>query len=153
MRQAVDNAAPGATNTTDLLVGFKTTLGLTAQGTLPDFTIYRIHLKVAIAMHETAAAANNGASVAVYVDSFNQVALPAFVNPYDQQWLVFDEAYISEAKMNGGVTPFNVVHTYDVRARRRVMNITDTLIIQIDAIGAAVLDSYSYVLSCLVRTS
>ena len=145
----VNDVAPPATVNLDLLAQFRTTMGQLAN--LPGFTVERIHLRLNIQMTESSVAANNGTFIAIWVDSINQVQLAASARPYDQQWLVFDQAYIGEAKMNGGTTPFYVNRLFDVRARRRIMNISDTLWLQLAAIGTATLAQYSLTMSTLLR--
>jgi len=151
VRQAFNNAAPGAQNDTDLLAGYLTTTGLLASAN--ELVVERIHLLVAVVFTVATAGANNGVSIAVWVDSRNQARLSAQANPYDQQFLVFDEAYVGEALQNGGVTPFNIVKRYDVRARRKIPSVTDTLWLQLSQIGTITLTSYSVVQSVLLRSS
>lgn len=151
IREAFNNAAPAAQNDTDLMANYLVTTGQLAQGN--EMVLYRLHLVISVVFTVTTAGANNGVSVASWVDSRNQARLSAQANPYDQQFLIFDEMYVGEALMNGGVTPFNVVHRYDVRAKRKVPGITDTVWLQLSQIGTITLTSYSVVMSMLMRST
>lgn len=149
MRQAFNNAAPAAQNDIDLLANYLTIAGLTAQA--QEVVLYRLHLHIAVVYTVATAGANNGVSVAAWVDSRNQARLSAQANPYDQQFLIFDEMFVGETLMQGGVTPFNITHRYDVRAKRKVPSITDTVWLQLSQIGTITLTSYSVVMSMLIR--
>ena len=151
MRQAFNNAAPAAQNDTDLLNNYLVVAGLLASAN--ELVMYRLHLRIAVAFTVATAGANNGVSVACWVDSRNQARLAAQANPYDQQYLIFDELFVGEALQNGGVTPFNVVRSFDVRAKRKVANITDTVWLQLSQIGTITLGSYSVVMSMLMRSN
>lgn len=151
VRQAFANVAPAATNNVDLLLGYITTVGIAALS--QEYVLLRLHLAIAVTFTVTTAGANNGVSVASWVDSKNQVQLSAQAAPYDQQYLVFDEMFVGESLQQGGTTPFNIVHRYDVRAKRRIPSITDTVFLQLAAVGTATLTSYSVVQSMLIKTS
>lgn len=91
--------------------------------------------------------------LASWVDSKNQTQLAAQSKPYDQQYLIWDALYQSEALMGGGVTPFNISRAYDVKSRRKIQNITDTVFLQFDQLGNASLLGWSIIMSMLLRTS
>lgn len=148
VRQAMNSAAPAVQSDLDLLGGYLTTAGLTASP--QEMVIERIHIVLCVTVTVTTSGANNGISICSWVDSRNQARLAAQVNPYDQQFLIFDQAYIGEALQHGGVTPFNIVKRYDVKARRKVPSITDTLWLQLSQIGACTFIGYSVVFSVLL---
>lgn len=151
VRAAMNSASPVAQNDIDLLSGYLTTAGLTASP--QEMVVERIHLIVAVVFTVATPGANNGVSIASWVDSRNQTRLSAQANPYDQQFLIYDEAYVGEALQHGGVTPFNIVKRFDVKARRKVPSITDTLWLQLSQIGTITLTSYSILFSVLLRST
>ena len=151
IRQTVNNAAPAALTNIDLMTGYLTTAGLTAQAN--EMVLYRLHLKISATFTSSAVGANNGIGVAVWVDSRNQAQLVFQGFPYDQQWLIFDNLYESETRMQGGVTPFNVVRDYDVKARRKIPGLTDTLWMQVNSSGFSTISGYSYIISALIRST
>lgn len=133
------------------MAGYMATAGLLANP--QEMVLYRLHLRIAVAFTVATAGANNGVAVCAWVDSRNQARLAGQANPYDQQYLIFDELYVGEALQAGGVTPFNIVRSYDVKAKRRIPNITDTVWLQLSQIGTITLTSYSVVMSMLIKST
>lgn len=131
-----------------MLANYRNQFAITAN--LPGMTVMRLHLRLQVHMTESSVVVNNGAFVSCWVDSTNQAILTATARPFDQQWLIFDELFVGEALQQGGVTPFMVNRVYDVRARRKIQNVMDTLWIQIATQGTATVVAYAYILSLLV---
>ena len=150
VREAHNNATPGNPENVNLMTSFNSQLAI-LPGNLPDWVLYRLHLKLAVAFTGSAQT-NSGIAVACWVDSINQNLLTAQVRPYDQQFLIFDELYVGQALQQGGVTPFNIVNTYDVRARRKLSGPNNTVWLQLAPVGGVTFTNYSYILSMLMRT-
>lgn len=147
-------ATPNATlNNFDLLSGFKTTLGI--QVNLPELVVWRIHLRIsAVITIAGAMAANDGVLHTVFVDSQNQTVLNQLSDPYDQHYLMFDFAYLTETAYQSDIHAagtYAIARNYDIRSHRRLASLTDTLWLQTAASGQATFTSISYVQSVLVK--
>lgn len=149
VREAFNQTTPGNPDNQDLLANYKNQFAIAAN--LPGMTIERIHLRLNVQMTESSTQADNGVFVSCWVDSQNQTILTQPARPYDQQFLIWDQLFIGEALMGGAVTPFYMNRVYDVRARRRIMNIFDTCWLQLSPQGTATLSQYAFIMSLLVR--
>lgn len=139
-----------AINNVDLLAGYLTAAGLTAQAN--EMVFIRGHIYLSLVMTNGVAGAGNGAMVAVWVDNRGQASVQASLNVYDQQWLAWDSVYLTEPQMQGGVTPFGAVRRYDLRAKRKVPGITDTVWMQIANLFNGTVTSYSITVSLLMMS-
>lgn len=139
---------PGNPDNQDMLANYKNQFAIGAN--LPGMTIMRLHLRLQVEFTQSSQVVNNGCSVACWVDSTNQAILNAFARPFDQQWLIFDQLYVGEALQQGAVTPFYVNRVYDVKARRKIQNVMDTLWFQVSTQGTATVSAYSFIMSLLV---
>lgn len=151
VRQFRNNVTPLAQNDEDLLTGYLTTAGLTAQAN--DLVLERLHLLVSVDFTATTLGANTGVFVSAWVDSRNQTRLSAISNPYDQQFLIYDILTAYEAAMGGGATPFKLMRRYDVKARRKIPAITDSIWLQLGVSGTASMSTYAVLISMLLRHS
>jgi hypothetical protein len=119
---------------------------------LPDMTLMRLHLRWAGFMTETGLQANNGVSISAWVDSTDQAQLSSFAFPYDQHFLIFDEVYTAEQVAQTGVVTNLAGHRlYDVKSRRKINGVSETLWLSTAAQGLTTLTSYSWVLSALLK--
>jgi hypothetical protein len=127
-----------------------------------DYTIWRIHIQISISIHLSSISydAADGMNVGIYVDSANQTQFAGgpLANQYDQHFLMWDKIYLSELVMNGGLTGattntnlYMLYRRYDIRARRKVVNESDTLYLQLSTAGVAVADTYDLFYSVLLR--
>lgn len=149
MREAFNQVTPGNPDNQDLLLTLRSQLNINAN--LPGLTIERIHLRLNVQCTESSTQADNGIFVSAWVDSTGQTILTQPAKPFDQQFLIFDQLFVGEALGQGGVTPFYMQRVYDVRARRRVMNVQDTLWLQLTPQGTCTLSQYAFIMSLLVR--
>lgn len=148
IREVFNQAAPANPDNQDMLANYKAQFAITAN--LPGMTIMRLHLRLNVEMTQSGQGANNGAFIGCWVDSTNQAILAASARPFDQQFLIFDELYIGEALQQGGVTPFYVTRVYDIKSRRKIQNVQDTLWFQVQPNGLATVTAYSFTMSLLV---
>lgn len=150
------NPSQGPTvNADDLLSPWRTAAGVTLN--LPEFTIWRIHIKVSIFFSWSPATvtSNSGASFALLVDSLSQAPLSALANPYEESFMMWDYLYGTEQLFQGagaaGTLGDNVLYRmYDVRSRRRLRNAGDTLWAINQGQGNVSLTNYSYTASVLL---
>lgn len=138
--------------TEDLLTTLKSEYGFSVN--FPDITIWRIHLRISVAIKWTNPVVNleqNGVVVGVFVDD------PAFTlqgvntHPYMEKFMMYKMCYYSEAMMLGDRIPANgatdfFMKDFDIKTRRRLGNIEDSLILQVGPSGSGVaeLDGLSY---------
>jgi len=143
---ANDTATPAAPTPyqEDLLASYKTNLGIIVN--LPEITIWRIHLKISVTIRFIASITNTeaaGVNVAVFVEDPTNVIVNSFTKPYSEQFMWWQTTYVNEAVMMGEAAPANsgnfvIVKEYDIKARRRLRNIDDSLLLQVSPVGSAV---------------
>ena len=146
VRQVGNNTTvitPPNDNTIDLLSDFKSQFGFTVN--LPEITIWRVRLKVAIRVTFPATLSSqeaDGVIVALFVND-NDIA-SSYPNPisapYSQQFMLYDQLYSAEQAVMGGIVPVAsgtgfMYREYDVKARRRLMNIKHTLLLKVAPSG------------------
>jgi len=125
-----------------------------------DYSIWRIHIRISIDIHLTAAAytSDTGYSYGVYVDSINQTQLTGgpLTNQYEQRYLAWNTILLAKTISQN---PFAVtvnLNTYmlyeevDVRSRARVKE-HDTLWFQLRSLGNAQADQFDVFYSVLLR--
>jgi len=146
-------------NTEDLLTNFRN-----AQGglllLLPDIVIWRLHIKISIGFKFLAATteANSGVHYSIYVDDRLQTSLSTLVDPYSQQFLMWDKMYASESAKQGAFA--DVVNTtdqhylyreLDIKSHRKFSNLEQSLMMQIIGTSGVVLTDYDLTGSLLLR--
>lgn len=126
----------------DLLASFKSEYGFSIN--LPDITIWRVRLRISVAIKWAAAPVNfetGGFIIGVFVDDPNFTIQGVETHPYMEKFMMYGATYYSEAIMQGGREPAAGVidyftKEYDIKARRRLGNIEDSLILQVGGTGA-----------------
>lgn len=127
----------------DLLQSLRTEYGISAQ--FPDIVIWRIRIKISAKFTWVAAPAAQMAAgfiVALFVDDPSFTLQSAGLKPYSEKYMYYGETYYSEALMQGSRYPagnnvdFLNSGWLDVKARRRLGNIDDSLILQVCPTGS-----------------
>ena len=136
----INNVAPnglGTANNDDLLASFRTAFGATIN--FPDIVIWRIHIKFTARISIVNGQANNGLLVASWVDNVDQSIVVASTKPYAQQFLAFEQMYVSEVQFNAGGTSgsFSLYKNFDIKSHRKLRSPDDTLWWQSTMTGAA----------------
>ena len=120
----------------DLLASYRTRSGVTLN--IPEFTIWRIHIRISIqfGLSPATAVANSACLLTLFVDTADFSGLPLTLSePYSEQYLMYDNLYVSELIMNGfnvpAATPtidvLAAVRNYDIKSHRRLGNLNETL--------------------------
>ena len=158
VRFSFNNVGPvqgPSTNNDDVLAPFRTTASIGLN--FPEFTIWRIHIKVSIVFSWSPAVitANSGAQFALMVDSINQAPMNVITNPYEESFMMWDFLYATEQLFlgAGAATTLGdsvIYKEYDIRSKRRVRNLGDTLWAQLVSQGNCSLTQYSYTSSVLI---
>jgi len=136
----VDLAPVNPVSAYDLLLPWRTAAGITLN--MPTITIGRILIKISIIYVPGAAAANNGARIALGIEdkSYTTAALGVvndpLTQPYDQRWMWLEQLYQAEQElMSGAVTNPVLYRSLDVRSKRKLANLGDTLLFSSSATG------------------
>ncbi len=136
---------PPAFYTEDLLQSLRTEYGISAQ--FPDIVIWRIHIKISAKITWVAAPAaqmSAGFIIALFVDDPAFTLQSAGLKPYSEKFMFYGATYYSEAIMAGerGIAANNTDYLnsgwLDIKARRRLGNIDDSLILQVVPTGTDV---------------
>jgi hypothetical protein len=146
IRQQFDNVTPiptAAFDTNDLLAGYRATAGIDLN--LPEFTIWRVRLKVSVRISvapATTYTSSDGAIVALYVDDKTDSGTNPVTSPYDEKYMVYDILYASQSIQNGGngglengANSILMFREFDVKTHRRLENLASTLQLQIAPTG------------------
>src|SRR5712691_1487115 len=155
VRESGNVAVPGTNVNHDMMLDYRTNAGLT--GNLPEFTVWRIHVKVSIFFSYSPAtySSSSGAFVGLFVDDVNTpLAAGGNAIAFEQQWLMWDILYAAEQEMmaNNGVVGTPVLyHEYDIRARRVLRALKDTLWLNIAPVGNASFTNVAFTQSTLLR--
>lgn len=150
---------PVNNNPSDLLAGWKLASGMKLD--VIDYTIWRIHIKVSISIHLTAASysSDTGYAIGLFVDSLNQPTFPVafpFANQYDERFLIWDTLFLNEVVAQ---SPFAVTTTlntyalykeYDIKSHRK-LNENDTLWFYANSRGNAQADEFDVLHRTLLR--
>lgn len=154
IRSTENNASPSASlNTIDLLTNWRSQLGISIN--LPDITIWRVRIKISIIIGGLATvSSNDGVLATMFVDGIHETVLSQILRPYDQKDMIYDMMYATETlkfSTDSG-TPTNVMlwRENDIKARRRLRAIDDTLFLQLAASGNATITNYSFSQSTLI---
>jgi hypothetical protein len=142
----------------DLLTTFKAEFGFTVN--FPDIVIWRIRLKLTLHLKYPAAITNEetyGALVGFFVDdaAFGLKSVGTF--PYAEKYMWYETIYNMEAVMSGAPVPVangfgSLVHNFDIKTRRKLGNIEDTLIMQVAPVGGlASINGISWNASVLLK--
>lgn len=148
IRSTENNASPSATlNTIDLLTNWRSQLGITIN--LPDITIWRVRIKISIIVGGLATvASNDGVLATMFVDGIHETVLSQLLRPYDQKDMIYDMCYATETLKfsTDNLSPTNICiwREYDIKARRRLRSIDDTLFLQLAASNNATITNYSF---------
>lgn len=130
----------------DLLSTFKSEFGFSVN--FPDITIWRIRLRISVGVHWIASPVNfeqAGYILGVFVDDPNFTIQGVETHPYMEKFMFYGATYYTEAIMAGEALPVGgatnfLTKEYDIKARRRLGNIEDSLIMQVGTTGSAVAD-------------
>jgi hypothetical protein len=130
--------------TEDLLLSFRSELGLGVQ--LPEITIWRIRIKISVAIKWIAAPVNfesAGVIVGIFVEDMANTLVGVETHPYAQSYMMYQTVYYQEAVMQGErqIAANNIdflSKEFDIKARRKLRNLDDTLLLQVGTTGAAV---------------
>lgn len=136
----------------DLLNLFRLQFNVAAN--FPDIVIERVHLTVSARYTITTPGANTGICVAMWTDSLQQVQLNAVADPYAQHYMIFDTIYQTEQQMQAGAvgaTGDVAFRRYDVKSKRKLRSIQETLWLQLIPVGAIVATDWAYTMSMLVK--
>jgi hypothetical protein len=149
-----NNVAPAALNNDDLLANFKAQFAISAN--FPDLVIYRTHIRFMARFNVTTFASNDGVLCTMFVDSTKQTLVNQATNSNDEHYLIYTQLYNGEQIFNGSPSlPPNgewvCFHEWDVKSRRRMVNINDSLFFQTAATGAVALVDYSISFACLLK--
>ena len=125
----------------DLLTTFKSEYGFTVN--FPDIVIWRIRIKVSMTFRFPAAIVNDetyGAVVGVFVDDTAFTLQSVGTHPYSEKYMWYENVYYNESVMGGAPAPVangfgKLVHTFDIKTRRKLQNIEDSLILQVAPVG------------------
>lgn len=104
-------------------------------------------------------ASNNGMFVGAFVDSVSAASgLVAGLDthPYDESFLIWDLMYANDVLNNGPNSTSNpmLYKEYDVRAKRKIANINETLMLTLETQGNVTMgasDNVHIVSSCLLK--
>jgi len=142
----VDLAPVNPTGAYDLLLPFQTATGITLN--LPGITIGRVLIKISIIYTPGAAAANNGVRFGLGVEdkSYTNAALGVvnspLTSPYDQTWMWLEQLYQAEQEMYSGVVTNPVLYrSIDVRTRRKLANMGESLLASFASTGNSTVTS------------
>lgn len=168
VRGVNNNAAaisPPNIQTYDVLSTFRTTAGITLN--IPEFTIWRIKIRISVqfGLSPDSMTASSGVLNTLLVEQIPTTAVPQtvpdpIVSPYNARWLMYDMFYVSEAIMNGlllptaapaGTNVLSYSRFYDIKARRRLGNLNDTLWVVLQPTGNVAQITSSVTYSILLR--
>lgn len=154
LRDTFNNAAPAALNTIDLMANYKSHLGLNVN--LPEISIWRLRLKIAISIAVTAPVhANDGVLCTVFVDGQNQTVLNQLTNSYDERDMLYDFMYaydtLKSSSDSFSGTTIALYKEFDIKTHRSLRSVDDTLFLQLAASGSAVIDDYSVSMVNLIK--
>jgi hypothetical protein len=126
-----------------------------------DYTIWRIHIRISIDIHLTAAAytGGDGYTYGLYVDSKNQTqfATGPLTNQYEQRYLAWNNMYLQKTLAESpfaAVVTANIYGLYeeiDVRSHAKLNPQNDTLFLQLDSFGNAQADQFDLTYAVLLR--
>lgn len=126
----------------DLLSSYRLELGIGVN--LPDITIWRIRLRISIHITFPAVITNPeayGCTMALLVDNLGFTFPLISSHAYQEQFLWYETVYFSDMISQGsqGSPPANgtgyLFKSFDVKARRRVRNLDDSLILLVSPTG------------------
>src|SRR6266699_5040715 len=153
VRSTENNVTPSALAVNDLLGVYRTTAGITVNPN--DWVLWRLHFKLAVQVTQTAYASNNAAMVAIYVGESDVASqLNPITNPYREQYLMWDNLYVAQQELEShpvAIAPLVLFKEYDIKARRKLRNINETLWFTIAFGGATTMVDYSFTQSALWR--
>lgn len=130
--------------TEDLLVSFKNEYGFTIN--FPDITIWRVILRISLSIKWIAAPVNfeqAGFILGLFVDDPNFTLQGVESHPYAEKYMYYGATYYTEAIMAGERTIAAnntdvITKNFDIKARRRLGNIEDSLLMQVGTTGSPV---------------
>lgn len=149
-----NDVAPNATlNGYELLDSFRNAFGININ--LPDITIGRLHIRISIGVHISAALGpNDGVLIAVATCDRDDISggtgtvSSPVAEPYDLDYMWWEQLYVSELVQNGGVRPTAATDTVlyrnlDIRSKRKLRGMGETLTVQLVASGNATITGVS----------
>ena len=148
--------------TVDLLANYRTLAGIDLN--LPEFTIWRIRIKISVRLTPQATAAthiesNSGVTVAIFCDNMAGTYTNPVVAGFDERYLLWDTLYTSKVVSQAiafsniaSVEDVLLYQEYDLKGRRRLGNIGESLLLQVAPLAEGTIQNYSYQQSTLVLT-
>lgn len=103
-------------------------------------------MKISVSIKWAASIPNpetSGVIVGVFVDDASFTLQSVGLKPYSEKYMLYDAFYYAEAQMQGARIPVatntdSYTKVYDIKSRRRLGNIEDTLVLQVAPTGSAV---------------
>jgi len=119
----------------DLLADYRTQASLGLN--LPEFTIWRLHIKVYIRFTISAFSSNSGFFYAIYNDNF---AIPLTFTPrtqqYSERYYMWDFKSVEEQLIEAANTTVpGLMFSYDIKSHRKLQNINETMFQSIESVG------------------
>jgi hypothetical protein len=162
VRDTIHNVGPVAVNAQDMLLQWRTDMGLSSAFNLPDYTVYRTIVKCSFQLHLSAASytSDSGVALGAFVDSDLQVQtnslLPPLTGQYLQKFMVWDKWFLFEAIQNSPTAAtvaaqfYTGYKMYDMKTRRK-LGLTDSVWFIVQPTGNVILDQFDLWWNILVR--
>lgn len=125
-----------------------------------DYTIWRIHIRISIDIHLTAASyQGNGYTYGIYVDSKNQTqfATGPLTNQYEQRYLAWNTIYQEKTLYESPFAATVATNTYclyeelDIKSHAKMNPENDTLFLQLSSLNNAQADAFDITYAILLR--
>jgi len=147
--------------TVDLIDNFRSLVGIDLN--FPEFTIWRIRIKIAVritpVLTTNTVNSNSGVTVALFCDDMAATYTNPVVAKYNERFLLWDAMYVYKTIGSSGgfvddtvapSTDLALYQEYDLKGRRKLANIGDTLLFQIAPTAATIVNySTTYQILCL----
>lgn len=135
--------APGHYNE-DLLSSFKAVYGFSAN--FPDITIWRVRIKISVGINFVAAPVNfetAGVVCGFFVEDMAFTLQGVETQPYMERFMWYETVYYQEMVAQGAPQLSAnanqwIVKSFDLKSRRRLSNVNDTLVMQVGTTGQPV---------------
>ena len=123
----------------DLLADYRTTASLGMN--LPEFTIWRLRIKISIRFTITAISSNTGFFIAIYNENFQvPLTFTPRTSPYLEKYYMWDFRSIETQVQEAGTTATPGLNfEYDIKSHRKLQNIFETMFLSIEGLGNVVL--------------
>jgi len=139
VRNFVEQTAP-ANNPylLDLLADYRTQAAIGLN--IPEFTIWRLRIKLYIRFTISAVSSNTGFFFAIYNDNFQlPLAFTPRTQAYSERYYMWDFRSIEMQVQEAGVTTTpGLAFEYDIKSHRKLQNINETMFMSLEALGNVV---------------